>query len=517
MSPQESQTSPTPQAWTVAVDLTTNLYSQSPDVHMGAENKVAQLRLLQNATRNVPVTIVVQKIADDADSKDKHRLERYVIQDGNLTRVQELESHGTAADLKSFIDFAGTTYPAKHVALAISAHGMGDEGISGDSGAAPIAALKAAIVDGLTNTTTSKIDVLNFDACLMAQVGVLKELAPVVDHLVASAEVEAADPKHNVDGQNLNDWLQHLLKNPDLKPTEFARAAITSADDIARALPPNSFDGASTLAHFDLQKYKQFEQKLDAFGEVLSKSAHQPENVQAIRKAIDGSPASAYTSRRLPSDSTLYDMALGWQKRDLTGFTDAIESGTNSGVIHDPDGKILKASGEMQIALTSLKVDYHSSNFDKSNGSNGLTIFLPRADLIDTSRLADKLSPLSRIEDKTSSDEDFESRRGLVATLNMDVETTRKLFDKQADAVIPLKNFNDAVKDVYASALGPEQPFDRAETMLADSAKALMTTGTYGRLHAEEKLALDDVLQSHIDSQGEGKVNGWKKFLDAVK
>ena len=128
----------------------------------------------------------------------------YVLEDKDDVRVGSvLKYKGTQADAgapDSLVDFAQWTmkhYSAEHYALVIWNHGAGWSGVSYDDNThhgMDLPEVRSAPERICADFEEGRhIDVLDFDACLMATLEVGYELRDTVDYLVASQAVEPGD------------------------------------------------------------------------------------------------------------------------------------------------------------------------------------------------------------------------------------------------------------------------------------------------------------------------------------
>lgn len=98
----------------------------------------------------------------------------------------------TEVVLESFVAQVVTAFPAQHRALFLWDHAGGWRGFAQDaaSGEVLLSAEVAGAVDrGLATAGVEKLDVLVYDACLMADSEVVLSMAPIADILLASEEV----------------------------------------------------------------------------------------------------------------------------------------------------------------------------------------------------------------------------------------------------------------------------------------------------------------------------------------
>jgi len=140
------------------------------------------------------------------------------IPDWTGAKLLEVEPGGTATELfdygpvntgdplvlQRFISESIKAYPAAHYSLIISDHGASWPGVGGDESAdhdsLTLAELDQAIGAGLADAGVDKLDLLGFDACLMATFEVASTMAAHANRMVASQELE---PGHGWDYTSL--------------------------------------------------------------------------------------------------------------------------------------------------------------------------------------------------------------------------------------------------------------------------------------------------------------------------
>lgn len=107
---------------------------------------------------------------------------------------------GDPAVLQAFIRESIRAYPAANYGLVISDHGASWPGVGGDEShdhdVLTLSELDEAIGGAIAETGIGKLDLVGFDACLMATYEVASTMAPHADILVASQELE---PGHGWD------------------------------------------------------------------------------------------------------------------------------------------------------------------------------------------------------------------------------------------------------------------------------------------------------------------------------
>lgn len=155
------------------------------------------------------------------------------------------------ANLQNFLEWGIKKYPAEHYMLLIADHGKGWKGcIQDDShkGWMEVPQLQQALA-GARKSTGVKLDMVGFDACLMASTEVAYQLRNEANYLVASQEVE---------GQK--GWPYQLVLDPSALTSLSMNTAIHSADVSPEKLATylvgrtSSADSIHTMSAIDLSK-----------------------------------------------------------------------------------------------------------------------------------------------------------------------------------------------------------------------------------------------------------------------
>lgn len=111
---------------------------------------------------------------------------------------------GSAEVLADFIGFGLTNFPADHQALVLWDHGAGWTGMGPDESdgldVLELAEIGQGVEVGLSMAGVDQLDLIGFDACLMATYEVASVVAPYADYMLASEELE---PGHGWDYRSL--------------------------------------------------------------------------------------------------------------------------------------------------------------------------------------------------------------------------------------------------------------------------------------------------------------------------
>jgi hypothetical protein len=214
----------------------------------------------------------------------------YIEQDDDMKQINSpvIENKGNTdmadpAVLSEFIRNMTEKYPAENYALILADHGEGWKGGLQDETPLDISELselqtvlerKDITKNQMTlpqmreamDNSGVKLDILGFDACLMATGEVAYELQDNADYLVASQALEGAKgwpytPLLTSDNlEFLQESLDHRI---DLSPADFAEKMIDNAMNDPRSLPTLS------LTDLDNETMDKYAQAVDKFSDAL--------------------------------------------------------------------------------------------------------------------------------------------------------------------------------------------------------------------------------------------------------
>lgn len=183
-------------------------------------------------------------VADD-------RCQRYRVTEDGLELVDDslgMQNMADSATLTDFIQYCSSNYAVDHYGLVLWDHGGGvvggygyDENFGGDS--MSLTEMSRALGDASVH-----LDMLGFDACLMANFETCLMAAPYADYLIASEEPEPGC------GWYYTDWIGKLSENCGIPPKRYGRQII---DDYITESGWDSPSMYSTLGMFDLQQVTQ--------------------------------------------------------------------------------------------------------------------------------------------------------------------------------------------------------------------------------------------------------------------
>lgn len=360
--------------WTLAVDLTASLGAA------GMENQFHRLQSIAKESKGVPVDLIIQipepivsTGGKTADPGMPRKIDRYLIHDGALSKLGNAEtSKGFAGDVTDLLHAADAKAPSNHLGLIIQSHGGGPYGVSGDTGWLDLPQLAHSINDGLQGGSHNKLDVIDFDSCMMGHLKVAETMAPLASHMVASSSAENAELHGRYDGQNLQAAVRTLFHSPNMSGGEFSRSLIAQADlgenDAYVKEHKQRESGTPILAHFDLTNLPVYNDRLNDLGRALSDAQKDPQKREAIGDAIED-------TRKPWLIETEGGLGLASEYTDMRSFTANLQHSLDSGELNDP--AIQSAVKNLVEAQSHLIPQSHTDVNLQFDPSGQMSAFLP--------------------------------------------------------------------------------------------------------------------------------------------
>ncbi|MEN3015503.1 MAG: clostripain-related cysteine peptidase [bacterium] len=177
-------------------------------------------------------------------------------------------------------------YPSTHVAVILSDHGSGWQGAIEDDfpkkSFMTLQQIKEALSTAL-EIAGRKIDVLGWDACLMAMAEVGYELKDFAKYMVASEQLEGADgwPYSRIFASTLKHIISTLQKeiqtNIEHQPKDLAETIVKEAQNFSHSI--------KTLSAVDLEKAQLVATKLDELAkEIINDPSSFSQIIRAMRR-----------------------------------------------------------------------------------------------------------------------------------------------------------------------------------------------------------------------------------------
>jgi hypothetical protein len=298
---------------------------------------------------------------------------RFLVEKGTLptpaNAVADLgaTNMGDAQTLVDFVTWGRRTYPAKRTMLVIWNHGQGWRAPDEDGIPAPAVPavphggyryvsndddtgdklFNRAIQDALTKSLGGQaIDLIAFDACLMAMIETAYALRGVARVMVGSEELEPGN------GWNYSRWLQPLVDaQGKVDARELARMLVLGM----KAEYGN--DDATTLSATDLEKVAPLATAISAFAEVATPqiASHLPD-FRSARQACRN-----------------YAPGYGLHSIDLGRYMEQVEKGSFTPALKQRAAEVRGCLGKAIVE------NYASSKRQADYGSYGLGIYYPNS------------------------------------------------------------------------------------------------------------------------------------------
>ncbi|MBK8025413.1 MAG: hypothetical protein IPK19_29475 [Chloroflexi bacterium] len=312
------------------------------------------------STADVNFVAQVDRTEDDPSWTDTRRFLLEKDQDPELVNSEVLESLGEVnmGDPASLVDFAlwaAENFPAERYALVLSDHGGGWAGIgwdqTNDNDQITMLELDQAL-DEITGALGRPFDFIGFDACLMAQVDVLRVLAPYADYTVLSEETE---PGY---GWPYDLILPFLLDNPAMGPAELGQIVVDAYHYFYTDGPAAGVEDHYDLNLIDLSQVDALDAALTDFAEVAAANS-----ADVLRAIGDARNNSLVFGGRTPDEQDAYSAV------DLVHFlTLLIDLSQNSDVDAAAQALIDAAAG----------VVVHRQESEALSRGHGISVYFPR-------------------------------------------------------------------------------------------------------------------------------------------
>ncbi|MCC7682750.1 clostripain-related cysteine peptidase [Janthinobacterium sp. FW305-128] len=297
---------------------------------------------------------------------------------------------GSPIALKQFIQWSKKTHPAKHYMLVIWNHGQGwrfqlaangplkeqsarfgltTQQLNAVPATTPaVAGYRAVSSDDDTGHilynrevqdviaaefTTSKLDLLGYDACLMAMLETAYGVAPSVNVMVGSQELEPGS------GWRYATWLDKLVAKPGMGAEDLSRAVVESY----RQQYLDEY--LTTLSAVRLSAIAELAASLSNFSDAVRHAGDT--ELKALRKAR--ASVLAYGASVVPPLRTSVD---------LTALLKAYERNSENSALKSKSTKVRADLAKAIISnYASLRSQY--PKYDPPYGSEGLAIYYPES------------------------------------------------------------------------------------------------------------------------------------------
>lgn len=505
--------------WTVAIDLDVTFAqralpsdsskaSATPAPRLGGETKMAMLEELAAETKDRPVTIVAQTILKEGSAPGVGAaiLTQYVIKDGSVTQIASRKAGTNAENVRDLVDTASHRFAASKIALAVHEHGSGDRGLKGNDGHVSLSDFSAAVARGLAGSGHEKLDLLDFDSCMMAQTGVLHSAQKIANELVAPADVEWVGASAGMNGQNLNLWLADLLHKPTMDGKDLGQAIVREAAQLAPV--KNASLATQTMSDFNLKdNYNQFSQSFETFADALTKNAKNPKNRTELELLIRMSPR--YLGQ--------YSVDENGSKADLRSFADGVLKAIAGSKLDDPHGVLRLATIQMEAQQTKLVRSYYGAPMDTFDyrKMGGLNVYLPERSTTKRIDLAKTTTTVGELAEYLSADAPFVRRKSDIGLLPDLLAPVDQEVGQNAHTSRALAPVRDAITKLTTS---PDLTDPQIERIEGAAYASLQQVQNLEPFRSQWHKTLQGLNKDHKELlTSETYSPAWTKFLAAMK
>ncbi|MEK8021746.1 MAG: clostripain-related cysteine peptidase, partial [Candidatus Parabeggiatoa sp.] len=305
---------PPEKVWTVMVYLVGSDLEAKPDHkegHHWASKDILEMlagTTLPNTTSNLVIT------TGGSTRNGWNTVKRAFIQNGQQYVLEDLgpQNMSNPQILSEFVIWAKTAFPAQHYALILWNHGGGTQGFGQDSSSAGNKKIMSftelhQAYQSIREQIDNPLDIVVYDACLMASIEVAQITATVANAMAGSAELE---PGHGIDYAHI---LSHVSQTPPANGIDFGKVVKTGY--IQHTKDEKTFDKSQiTYSVFDLTQMVLFSETFKDFAvefkKVLKKLAFQ--NYETLSRGIIRAPGYPFKQtgklRALDSNNIRIDL-----------------------------------------------------------------------------------------------------------------------------------------------------------------------------------------------------------------
>lgn len=266
---------------------------------------------------------------------------------GQATELEDLGDvdTGDPALLAEFIERGVEEYPADNYALVISDHGASWPGVGGDESAGgnglDLAEISQGIEAGIAGAGIEKLDLIGFDACLMATFEVAREMAPFADRMLASQELE---PGH---GWNY-EVLDFIQESGGATVDEVGTALIEGFEQ--QAIDQET-QAEITLSLVDLTAMSTVDAAVSAFSDALVERAATvaPTVGRTLAETLGFGRNTDPTSDSHMTDLGILASEIGVDALDVSDQADGVIRAINDAVIAKVDGQATRGATGLSI------------------------------------------------------------------------------------------------------------------------------------------------------------------------
>lgn len=478
--------------WTIVFNLTTDFGDGD-----GVENRLKQLKTFATMTTDTDLKVVVQAaiaIKGKDGKPTAHTIERYRIEHGKVEKFEEVPSAGYDRDLESLMSVAAKSSAGRKLGLIIDTHGLGNEGLKGDTGKISLNQFNQAVRKGLGNDSP-KLDFLNFDGCFMGQNGVIKSVRNVSSEIVASSEIE-----DNV-GQDIIGPLEKLARNPKMNASDLADLYVESA----RAKDKQEFHQIHSLAHYHGDSYPKFQSALDNLGDQLIEVVKDPQQKRELERIID---ASFFFD---PQNATFGIDTADTVKFDLKDFVSRMKKAIAQGELKDPNGTLKQSADQVLTDMAVLVKSYYGHGSYKNNG--GISVFLPTSWMRDAEKTARTMTAAGRLEQLARETVDSPRSTNLIKRLGEQVRAIGE--DNAINATDENKQLLKAVQSSFEMLASNQASYERAKECATRLLTAVQLVTRTSDCQLQQRRKIEEV-RRNIDRSLKKELvendGGWGRF-----
>lgn len=347
---------PTPKEWTVMVWLAsdTNLYDYQINNLTDAEKVGSsdQMNIVSQASLAPSGGGCVRQLITKQPDSTTHSP---ILQDLGSRNM------GDPKELADFIKWSKANYPAKHYMLVLNDHGSGWQGCCQDEshdGWLSLPMLEDGLKQGREGSDGKPLDIVGFDACLMANVETVSQLRDEAKFLVGSEETEGGPGwgyNQILTPDTLGAATMALRARGELTPESMAQKIVAMAKGASGDLP--------TMSAIDTSKAGPLLDATKAFGQALIDTKVSNSDITKAANATQG----------FAMEKDLWDFAnrvgkVAGSDQKLADAATAVKTGIENALVAEEHSTRYPNAHGLTIELTKQRGDVSAAPLNSDPG-----------------------------------------------------------------------------------------------------------------------------------------------------
>jgi Clostripain family/PsbP-like protein len=354
------------------VDYTFMIYMMGSDLEDKQYSATNDIREMETVGSTPNVNVIIETGAGGKEATIDHKrfidfskVQRHKIIKGSFETLADLgrENMGDPKTLSDFITWGISEFPAKRYAVILWDHGSGINGLGADKNfnndELNLNEIERAFADS-KKTTNKKLELIGFDACLMASIEVADRIEPFGGYMAASEEIEPSW------GWDYSAILTSLAINPNQDGSLLGKTIADSFFRYSQAASRVDYNAqkTATLSVINLTKVPSLVQSLEPVSSYLGKTITNNSSVSiSLATSVDSTERYGQTAKGSSGLVDVYDLISHIKGKfpQSASLTEEAQRSLNSTVIYKINGNAKPHANGLSIYMPLKKQEFSNS------------------------------------------------------------------------------------------------------------------------------------------------------------